>query len=136
MRRAALPLIALALVLAGCGGGEEVRALPETVEGEVTQAEVGEGDPARGKTVFAAQGCNSCHAFTPAGSTAKIGPNLDELEQGAEEADQELEEYARQSIVNPNAHVREGYQEGVMPPYANLPDEDLGGLVAFITQGE
>ena len=135
MRRLALAA-ALAVALAGCGGGEEVAPVAETVEGEAPQTQpVAQGDPAAGKTVYNANGCGSCHAFEPAGSTAKVGPALDELEESAEEADQgTVEEYARTSIINPNAYVREGYQP-VMPPF-RLEDEQLADLVAFITQGD
>ncbi len=35
------------------------------------------GDPIAGKRLFAAQGCDGCHAFKAAGSTATVGPDLD-----------------------------------------------------------
>jgi len=36
------------------------------------------GDPVAGKTVFAEQGCGSCHTLADAGSTGNIGPVLDD----------------------------------------------------------
>ena len=35
--------------------------------------------PAAGKKVFVDAGCGACHTFTPAGTTGKVGPNLDNL---------------------------------------------------------
>jgi mono/diheme cytochrome c family protein len=133
-RLAALP--ALVLGLAACGGGEEARPLPETIEGEVTVQQL-EGNPEAGEALFASQGCNGCHAFEAAGSTAEVGPSLDEdLEGNAEDAGQELAAYVNSSLVNPNAYVVEGYQEGVMPSYASLERQQLADLVAFITQDQ
>jgi mono/diheme cytochrome c family protein len=91
MRRAAtllalLALIALPIVVAGCGGGEVVTATPETVEGTVpaaTTAEEGpastlEGDASNGEKIFASAGCGGCHTLEAAGSSGNVGPNLDD----------------------------------------------------------
>ena len=132
MRRAAVILL-LAFVVAGCGSGEETAPLPETVVGTVEQTG-GEGDPEAGARVFAEAGCGSCHTFGPAGTMADIGPNLDELPELAEKANQgTLEEFTRTSIVNPNAYVEEGFSEGVMPAFDGS-EEELADLVAFLTQ--
>ena len=121
------------LFLAGCGSGEEAAPLPETVVGTVEQPG-GEGDPAAGKTVFSESGCASCHTFEPAGSTGTVGPNLDELPQLVERANQgTLEEFTRTSLTNPDAYVEEGYEAGVMPSFSGS-QEQLADLVAFLTQ--
>ena len=132
MRRAAFILL-LALVAAGCGSGEEAAPLPETVVGTVQQPG-GEGDPEAGATVFEDAGCAGCHTFEPAGSMADIGPNLNELPELAENANQgTLEEFTRTSITSPDAYVEEGFQEGVMPPFDGS-EQELADLVAFLTQ--
>ena len=98
MRRC-VAFVAFAVLVAGCGGGEEARPLPEDVEGTVaqttTQQQGGgggqqdsdgqqgggggqQGDPAAGKEVFASAGCNSCHTLADAGASGTVGPNLDE----------------------------------------------------------
>ena len=87
MRRVALlfALIALSLGVAGCGGGEEVGATPETIEGtlpEVTTSEEPsstlEGDASSGAKIFSSAGCGGCHTLEAAGATGTVGPNLDE----------------------------------------------------------
>jgi mono/diheme cytochrome c family protein len=84
MRRlGAACLLVLALVLAGCGGGEEVAPAPETVEGTLPEQEAPpgadlEGNPTAGEQIYADSGCGSCHVFEAAGSTGTVGPNLDE----------------------------------------------------------
>lgn len=37
-----------------------------------------QGDPQAGKAVFASAGCGACHTLADAGSSGKVGPNLDE----------------------------------------------------------
>lgn len=135
MRRAAL-IVFVGALLAGCGGSEETAPTAETVEGGQTQTETqpaAEGDPAAGQQVYAANGCGSCHKFMPAGSSGTTGPNLDELPMLAENAGEDLQEFTRESIENPDAYVEEGYPEGLMPT-ADLDEKELNDLVAFLTQ--
>ncbi|MDF2750886.1 MAG: cytochrome c oxidase, subunit [Gaiellaceae bacterium] len=91
-----------------------------------------------GEAVFESAGCGACHAFAPAGSDAEVGPGLDDLAGAAEGAGVSLEEFVRQSIVDPNARVAEGYQPDVMPDtYENtLSDEQLDGLVQYLVDGQ
>jgi cytochrome c551/c552 len=131
--RGAALIVLVAFVAAACGSAEEAAPLPETVVGTVEQPG-GEGDPEAGSTVFSEAGCDGCHTFEPAGSTAEIGPSLDELPQLAENANQgTLEEFTRTSITNPDGYVEEGYQAGVMPAFGGS-EQQLSDLVAFLTQ--
>jgi mono/diheme cytochrome c family protein len=149
VRRLAL-IAVFAALLAGCGGAEETSPRPETVEGSTTQTEttetgqtetgqtetgdVVEGDPAAGEQVFASNGCGSCHTFEPAGASGTTGPDLDELQDLAEKANQPLAEFTHESIVNPDSYVEEGFPQGVMPAYDQLSETELNDLVAFLTQ--
>jgi mono/diheme cytochrome c family protein len=132
MRRL-LPLAALALTLAGCGGGTEVTPTPETVIGTVKEAPSG---AAAGKAVYDANGCGSCHTYQPASSTGKVGPDLDKLAADATKANQgSLEDYTHESITDPNAYVVPGFPTGVMPAFKDsLTDAQLNDLVAFLTK--
>jgi cytochrome c oxidase subunit II len=123
--------------VAGCGGGETVSPLPETVEGKVP-AETGggattikPGDPKAGKEVFttAAQPtCGSCHTYEAAGTTATVGPNLDESLADKDAA------FILESIVNPDANVTPGFADNLMPEdYGEkLSNKQLADLVAFL----
>lgn len=82
--------------------------------------------PADGAAVFQEAGCGACHAFAPTGSTAQIGPPLDGLPDDAD--------FVRQSIVDPNAEITQGYQAGVMPQTFgdSLSDQQLDALVQYL----
>ena len=94
------------------------------------------GGGASGKALFISNGCNGCHTFKPAGSKAKVGPDLDKLAEEARRAGQPLEQFVRESIVNPNAYVEPSYPKGLMPTvFSALPKPQLDALVAFLMQG-
>jgi len=100
------------------------------------QKKLGGPAGASGKAVFTNNGCNSCHTFKPAGSTAKIGPDLDNLKQEAQRAGQPLEQFIHQSIVDPNAYVEPHYPKNIMPTtFSSLPKGQLDALVKFLAQG-
>jgi cytochrome c oxidase subunit II len=123
--------------VAGCGGGETVSPLPETVEGTVPTETGGgattiePGDAKTGKEVFttAAQpACGSCHTYEAAGTTAAVGPDLDEVLTGKNAA------FILESIVNPDAEIAQGFAAGIMPKdYGDkLSEKQLADLVAFL----
>jgi cytochrome c oxidase subunit II len=92
------------------------------------------GGGASGKALFASNGCDGCHTFKPAGATAKVGPDLDKLREEAQRAGRPLDEFIRESIVNPNAYVEPGFQPGIMPTTFNtLPKTQLDALVSFLS---
>jgi len=89
-----------------------------------------------GKAVFAANGCSGCHTFTPAGANKKVGPDLDKLPAEAQRAGKPLEQFIRESIVDPNAYAEPGYPKGLMPTsFATLPKSQLDALVMFLAKG-
>ena len=159
MRARFLVLAGLALALAGCGGEQTVSPRPATIQGTVPTEQTttsgggggtsttvsgstttsasggggGGGGGGNGKALFASNGCNSCHTYKPAGSNAKIGPDLDNLAKYAKQAKQPLESFTRESIVKPDAYVQPGFQP-VMPSFASLPKDQVDALVAFLTK--
>jgi cytochrome c oxidase subunit 2 len=89
-----------------------------------------------GKAVFANNGCAACHTFKPAGATAKVGPDLDNLQAEAQKAGKPLQDFVRQSIVDPNAYIEPGYHANLMPQtFKSLPKEQLDALVQYLTGG-
>jgi cytochrome c oxidase subunit II len=97
----------------------------------------GGGGQADGAQLFTSAGCGGCHAFEPAGTDSQIGPSLDDLAAAAEQAGKPLDEFVRESIVDPDAVVAEGYQPGVMPKTFgdSLSDEEIDALVTYLTGG-
>jgi mono/diheme cytochrome c family protein len=90
------------------------------------------GNPQAGKAVFDANGCGSCHTFSPAGSNGTVGPDLDNALKGKDAA------FIHQSIVDPNAVIASGYSAGIMPQTfgQQLSPKQLDDLVAFLMSGQ
>ena len=95
------------------------------------------GSAAAGAALFKSQGCDGCHTFKPAGSTARSDRDLDDLAASAKKANQgSLEEFTHESIANPGAYVAPGYQN-IMPTtfgQTSTPQQ-LADLVAYLTKG-
>ena len=74
--------------------------------------------------------CGSCHTLADAETTQQIGPNLDEVLAG-EDAD-----FIRESIVNPDAEIAEGFSAGLMPKnYGEvMSDAQLDSLVEYLLE--
>ena len=89
-----------------------------------------------GKALFVSNGCDGCHTFKPAGAKGTVGPDLDKLPDFARRAGKPLEQFIRESIVNPDAYVEPGYPKGVMPgTFASLPPAQLDALVKYLQGG-
>jgi len=127
------PLAVLVVFLgAGCGG-KVVSPVAQTVVGTLPASTTPAGDAAAGKTQFTASGCTACHTFKPAGSTGKVGPDLDSLKQAAATAKQPLAQFVATSITDPNAYIAPGFKAGVMPMLPLTPTQ-VANLVAFLTK--
>jgi cytochrome c553 len=120
-------VLALVVVGAGCGGGNEAEPGPETVEGTVPTDDGGgggggggggEGDAAAGKEVYASAGCGSCHTFADAGTTGTVGPNLDESSADFAAAQQQIAEGG-----------------GGMPAFSGqLSEEEIANVAAYVVE--
>jgi cytochrome c oxidase subunit 2 len=112
-----------------------VRVVPQAAYERFLQS-AGEaaGDQTDGETIFTSAGCGSCHTFRPAGTTAEVGPSLNDLEPGEEP----LEDFIRESIADPNAEITSGYQPDVMPATfeRTLTQEQLDALVQYLVEGQ
>ena len=99
------------------------------------QSAAARGGAAGGAQVFASAGCGGCHVFTPAGSDGAIGPRLDNLAAAAKQAGRPVDEFVRESIVEPDAVIASGYSAGVMPKTygESLSGEELTALVQYLT---
>ena len=94
-------------------------------------AQAGLAGATTGEQIFTAAGCAGCHTFAKAGSNATIGPSLDDL--AADAGSASPEEFVRQSLLDPDAEVADGFQAGVMPSFeGRLNDEQLQALVQYL----
>jgi ferredoxin/mono/diheme cytochrome c family protein len=93
-------------------------------------------DAQRGEQVFLSShaGCSVCHSVTP--GVERVGPNLSGvgLVAGSRVPGLTAEEYLRQSILDPDAYVVEGFPSGQMLDNyeETLTDEDIDALVAYL----
>lgn len=86
-------------------------------------------------------GCGSCHQIGDIGESRKVGPDLSQIGNAAANRIAELtaEEYIRQSILQPNAHLAPDCPNGpclpnIMPDYyaERLSSTQVDTLVAFL----
>ena len=127
-------LLSLLLALSACGGGGDAET-PADAEIEAI------GNAANGETLFSqatigannAPGCITCHSLEP--DVVIVGPSQAGLATRAETrvAGMSAADYIHQSIVEPNAHIVEGFAEGLM--YQNygtdLTEQEINDLVAY-----
>ena len=118
MRHVALVLALVAV--AACGG--ETADEPEPMGAELFS----------GIVVGGKAGCTSCHSTDP--GAGGVGPSLAGI--GALAAtrisDQSAAEYLRQAIIDPDVHIVDGYDSGVMPKGWNLSDAQIDSLVEYL----
>ncbi len=129
-------VLALVLLLAACGGGGGEEAATEG--GGATSV----GDAAAGKELYeqtvvgsaSAPGCITCHSLEP--DVVLVGPSHAGLagRAGSYQEGVGAEDYLRESITNPDAHLVEGFTPGVM--YQNYGDDlsarEINSLVAYL----
>jgi len=125
-------LLILSLALVACGGGDSNSG---------STADAG-GNAANGETLYkqtvigsaSAPGCVTCHSLEP--GTVLVGPSHATIgaQAGSRVPGLTAEEYLRQSIKEPDAHVEDGFTAGVMyQNYAtDLTDQQIDDLVAFL----
>jgi len=95
-----------------------------------------ESAASQGQKLFAERGCASCHQVEPGGQQGR-GPSLYGLfgKPQTVEGGQQVtvdESYVRESILNPQAHIAEGFQN-IMPTFqGQLSEEQILQLVAYI----
>ncbi len=142
MKRVVWLSIVLMLVLAACAGGGGGEQAPAEQPGAAVT-----GDPKRGETLFkqstigAAPGCAACHSLEP--GRVLVGPSLAGVATRAEQIIQSddytgkattVEEYLRESIVDPDVYAPPGFSPGSMyPNYGkDLTEQQIADLVAFL----
>jgi len=126
-------ILLISLLLVSCGNGT---SSPEGEKAELA------ADPQRGDELFkmsvigpnSAPGCITCHSLEE--GVTIVGPSLAMVASRAESRVPELSayEYLRESIIDPDAYIVDGFPQGVMyPSYANnLSENEVSDLVTFL----
>jgi cytochrome c oxidase subunit II len=137
VRRVALSLVGLALVLgaAACGSGTVVAPTAKTVVG--TLPEAGKGNAAEGKKLYTSLGCQGCHTLD---GTPSAGPTFKGLAGSERKLDDGKtvtadDAYLLESITDPDKQIVAGFQGGVMSSVikpGQVSQTDAQSLVAFI----
>ena len=126
-----------------CGlGHSTMRSTVEVVsqpdfDAWVKEQQAGGGTGVSAAAVFASS-CGGCHAFTPAGTSSKIGPNLDNVAADAEKAGEDPAAYVKESILDPAKVLAPGYTETNMPTSFgdDLSAEQIDALVTYLTEAK
>ena len=125
------------LALAACGGGGDTTEQPPAGGEDVAAI----GDAENGERLFSqatigannAPGCITCHSLEP--DVVIVGPSQAGLATRAETRvpGMSAADYIRQSIVEPNANIVEGFAEGLMYQFyaTDLTEEQINDLVAY-----
>jgi cytochrome c1 len=102
------------------------------------------GDPERGRQLYMGErpfpdgslACIECHPVNPGERSAFMGQGLSNIggRAGSTVPGQSAEEYLREAILDPDAHLSGGFQEGIHPrTYGEaLSDADVADLIAYM----
>ena len=130
-------ILILAFLIVACAGEDGNQKEP--TEGAAPAVEV-MGDSARGEELFnqtvigSQPGCITCHSLAP--DKVLIGPSMAGIAGRAATrvSGQSAKQYLRESIVNTDGFIVDGFPKGVMPAALNdqLSDQQLADLVAYL----
>ena len=102
-------------------------------QGQLAQA--GLAGATTGEQIFTAAGCAGCHTLSKAGANGNIGPSLNDLA-SSPDIKGSPEDYVRESIVDPDKVVVQGFNAGVMPSFdGKLTDKQVDALVQYLLGG-
>jgi cytochrome c553 len=128
---AALVALLMGCAIAGVGIGEapaEREPAPTAARQDAARQRIAAGGDAvaRGRALFADEGCDRCHSIAAVGADGKLGPRLDTL-------DEDRDDIA-ESIAEPRRDTADGYPERLMPTdYARrMGEADVQALAAFV----
>jgi mono/diheme cytochrome c family protein len=120
----------------GNAGGAPAPSSGLPTKGDFTKivSELPPGNADNGVKLYTSQACSGCHSLQK--DQRLVGPSFYGLwsRAGTRIEGMGAKEYLYQSIVDPNVHVVEGYQSGLMPPTfaKTLKPQDMADLLAYI----
>ncbi len=125
MNRYAALLIAVILVaiLTACGSQAEAPTISDEVTPEMLK---------KGETIFKSQ-CSSCHSATR--DNVLVGPSMVGIAKraGTEIKGMDAYDYLKQSILEPDAYLKEDFPNVMPQTYSNiLSGEDLNAVIQYL----
>ena len=125
--------LVLLLLLVACGGGGEAPASG----GDSAVGDAANGEKLYNQTVIgsaSAPGCVTCHSLEP--DVVLVGPSHAGLagRAGAYKEGMSAEDYLRESLTDPDAHLVEGFTPGVMYQKfgEDLQAREINDLIAYM----
>jgi mono/diheme cytochrome c family protein len=136
-------LLLAALVAATVGVAAEQAAATGTAAGPTAPTAIAAagdtaiaGDAERGRSLFYAKGCVTCHtrAGLEARAIGEVGPDLTGLaaRAGERRPGMSARAYVAESLRSPSAYVVPGYGAHARMPDLGLGDAEIASLVAFL----
>lgn len=118
-------VLALSVVLTACGGGGGESGGDDAAAGEKLFKQTVTGDQA---------GCITCHSLDA--GVVIVGPSMNGIASraGSTVSGMSAEDYLRESILDPDAYLVQGFPAGTMPQVwgDELTSEQIDQLIAFL----
>lgn len=128
---AVLVVLVMGAAITGIGMGDapaERQAAPTAAAVAAAKGRIAAGGAAaaRGRALFADEGCDRCHSIAATGAEGKLGPRLDAIDEGADDI--------AEAIVEPRREIADGFPEKLMPDDfgTRLSDAEVADLAAFV----
>ena len=120
-------MVLFGLLVVGCGGNE-----PATTSGAESSISTLGRDLFEERVIGANPGCVTCHSLEE--GVTLVGPSLFAVTSRV--SGQSDAEYIRESIVDPDGHVVDGFSAGQMTTgwLEHLTEEQVDSLVEFLTR--
>ena len=122
-------LVLGAMVLTACGGGSTDAPVGDAANGEVLY-----NSATLGAKSYA--GCATCHFFDETKGSEVVAPYTagTATKAASRVSGLSAEEYIRESIVNPDAYIVDGYTAGIMYQSwgEDLTDEEINDIIAYL----
>ena len=135
MRSDRLGLLVTAVIVVLLAGATVAVYAIEPGSQQTTAAEESSSGSVEGETVFLTKGCTGCHSRAGV-SEGFVGPDLTSLADRAGDRVEGLsaEEYVRQSVLDPQAYIVDGY--GPQMPVLPVDTAELDALVEYLLGGD
>ena len=132
MKKAVILLLIMCAVLAGCGGDSDGGTTVQGMPADLTTGNEEQGEALFTEAIGGQAACSSCHTTD---ESRRVGPGMAGIATRAETTveGQNAREYLYASIVDPGAHLADGYANLMPSSFGRaLNEQQLLDLVAYL----